>query len=86
VPGFVSKSALMRSRGPASRPLMGGLRRVSLLVPETSAEGLGHLAREFRARHRPGMAGAMHGWRRLSPSAELSRRRAWTDTFWTRRR
>jgi hypothetical protein len=32
-----------------SRPLTGGLRRVSLLVPEASADGLRHLAREYRA-------------------------------------
>src|SRR5260370_20928778 len=44
----------MRSRGPASRPLTGGLRRVSLLVPETSAEGLGHLGRGIS---RPAPAG-----------------------------
>jgi hypothetical protein len=46
---------------------MGGLRRVSLLIPEASAGGL----REFRARHRLGVAGGTHGWRRVSPSAEL---------------
>jgi hypothetical protein len=47
----------------------GGLREVSVLVPEAGANGLQQLAREFRARHRLGMSGV--GWRRLSPSAEL---------------
>jgi hypothetical protein len=28
------------------------MRRISLFVPEASADGLRHLAREFRARHR----------------------------------
>jgi hypothetical protein len=71
VPGFVSKSALMRSRGPASRPLMGGLRRVSLLVPETSAEGLRQLTPEFRSRDRLAIAGETQGCRSLSPNSEL---------------
>jgi hypothetical protein len=54
----------------ARLPLANGrARRVSLLVPEARAEGLRLLAREFRARHRLGMAGG--GWRRLSPSTEL---------------
>jgi hypothetical protein len=47
----------------------GGLRRVSVLVPEATADGLRRLAREFRTRHRLGMPAG--GWRRLSPSAEL---------------
>jgi hypothetical protein len=47
------------------------MRRVSLLVPEASADGLRQLAREFRAQHRLGMAGGAGGWRRVSPSAEL---------------
>ena len=59
----------MSCRQPPSRPLTGGLRRVSLLVPEGSADGLRQLAREYRARYRLGMSAG--GWRRLSPSAEL---------------
>jgi hypothetical protein len=59
----------MSGRQPTSRPLTGGLRRVSLLVPVESADGLRQLAWEFRARHRMGISGG--GWRRLSPSAEL---------------
>ena len=62
----------MRSRrlDPGSLP-SSGLRRVSLLVPEASAEGLRRLAREFRTRHRLGITVTARGWRRLSPHAEL---------------
>lgn len=70
MPGLIGGGALMRGRRSASPPT-GGLRRVSLLVPEASADGLRQLAREFRARHRMEMAGVTGGWRRLSPSAEL---------------
>jgi phosphatidylserine/phosphatidylglycerophosphate/cardiolipin synthase-like enzyme len=71
VPGFVGGSALMAGGGqrPSSRPLTGGLRRVSVLVPKGSADGLRQLAREYHARHRLGMSAG--GWRRRSPSAEL---------------
>jgi hypothetical protein len=62
----------MQSRrlGPGSLP-SSGLRRVSLLVPEASAEGLRRLAREFRTRHRLGLTVTARSWRRLSPHAEL---------------
>jgi hypothetical protein len=48
-----------------------GLRRVTLLVPIGSAQGLLHLARELRTRQKAGMSTAAPGWRRQSPSAEL---------------
>jgi len=62
----------MRSRrlGPGSLP-SSGFRRVSLLVPEASAEGLRRLAREYRTRHRLGITVIAKSWRRLSPRAEL---------------
>ena len=41
VPGFVGRSALMRGRRPASRPLTAGLRRISLLVPRPPRTGFG---------------------------------------------
>jgi len=47
------------------------LRRVTLLVPESCAEGLRDLARVLRARKRERTAGPPFGWRRISPSAEL---------------
>jgi hypothetical protein len=57
---------------PASFSLRArGLRRITLLVPISCAEGLLLLVRELRARQRAGMAGVTPGWRRLSPSAEL---------------
>jgi len=62
----------MRGRPGSARPLQArGLRRVTLLVPIGSAEGLLLLARELRARQRAGTAGVEGGWRRLSPSAEM---------------
>ena len=62
----------MRGQRPSRDPLpSGGLRRVSLLVPEASAEGLRRLAREFRTRHRLGLTVGARAWRRLSPHAEL---------------
>ena len=48
-----------------------GLRRVTLLVPESCAEGLLDLARGLRAQQGRRTAAAPSGWRRLSPSAEL---------------
>jgi hypothetical protein len=48
-----------------------GLRRVTVVVPASCAEGLLLLARELRVRQETGTAGVTLGWRRLSPSAEL---------------
>jgi hypothetical protein len=62
----------MRGQQASSTSLQArGLRKITILVPVGCAEGLRQLARELRARQRDGMAGAMLGWRRLSPSAEL---------------
>ena len=62
----------MRGQQASSTSLQArGLRRVTILVPVGCAEGLRQLARELRARQQVGTAGAMLGWRRLSPSAEL---------------
>jgi hypothetical protein len=45
VPGFVGESAVMQGGRPGSRfPKTGGLRRISLLVPKASADGLRQLA------------------------------------------
>jgi hypothetical protein len=48
-----------------------GLRRVTLLVPESCAKGLQDLARGLRAQQGRRTAVAPLGWRRLSPSTEL---------------
>ena len=62
----------MRGQSGSARPAQTrGLRRVTLLVPIGSAQGLLHLARELRTRQKAGMPTAAPGWRRLSPSAEL---------------
>jgi hypothetical protein len=62
----------MSERQPASRSLQArGLRRITLVVPASCADGLLQLARELRARQRAASAGVAAGWRRLSPSAEL---------------
>jgi 2-polyprenyl-6-methoxyphenol hydroxylase-like FAD-dependent oxidoreductase len=53
----------------------GGLRRVSLLVPEASRGRASTPCAGISRRHRLGVAGARQGWRRVSPSAQLSRRR-----------
>jgi hypothetical protein len=56
----------------SARPAQArGLRRVTLLGPIGSAQGLRHLARELRARQEAGTPTPAPGWRRLSPSAEL---------------
>jgi hypothetical protein len=52
-------------------PRARGLRRVTLLVPESCATGLRDLARVLRTQQRHRTAGPPLGWRRLSPSAEL---------------
>jgi hypothetical protein len=48
-----------------------GLRRVTLLVPESCAIGFRDLARVVRTQQRHRTAGPSLGLRRLSPSAEL---------------
>jgi hypothetical protein len=48
-----------------------GLRRVTLLVPESFATGLRDLARVLRTQQQHRTAGPPLGWRRLSPSTEL---------------
>jgi hypothetical protein len=48
-----------------------GLCSVTLLVPESCAEGLRDLARVLRGRQRERTADPPFGWRRISPSAEL---------------
>jgi hypothetical protein len=48
-----------------------GLRRVTLLVPESCAIGFRDLARVLGTQQRHRTAGPSLGWRRLSPSAEL---------------
>jgi hypothetical protein len=53
------------------RPQAGGLRSVTLLVPESCAEGLQDLARVLRARQRGRTGDPLFGWRRVSPSTEL---------------
>ena len=68
MPGLIGRDALMRDpRSLTARRL----RRVTLLVPESCAEGLRDLARVLRARKRERTAGPPFGWRRISPSAEL---------------
>jgi hypothetical protein len=60
----------MRGHAASSRSLQArGLNRVTLLVPVGCADGLRLLARELRARQRPGTTDVSAGWRR--PSAEL---------------
>jgi hypothetical protein len=49
-----------------------GLCKVTLLVPEGSVEILRQFARDLRARERAVPSAVTLGWRRLSPSAELS--------------
>jgi hypothetical protein len=56
---------------PTARSRPGGLRKISLLVPEASAEGLRDLARVLRAQQRERIAGSPFGWRGVSPSVEL---------------
>jgi hypothetical protein len=53
------------------RPRAGGLRSVTVLVPESCAEGLRDLARVLRTRQRERTTEPPFGWRKISPSAEL---------------
>jgi hypothetical protein len=48
-----------------------GLSKVTVLVPEASAEGLRQFARELCRRQETGATPVARQWRRLSPSAEL---------------
>jgi hypothetical protein len=61
----------MRRRLPAQSRRADGLCSVTLLVPESSAEGLRDLARVLRRRQRERTANPPFGWRKISPSAEL---------------
>jgi hypothetical protein len=55
----------------ASSSVERGLRRITLLVPESCAESVQDLARVLRARQRERTAEPLFGWRRISPSAEV---------------
>lgn len=62
----------MGKRSPGCQSLQArGLRRVTLLVPESCAIGLRDLARVLRTQQQHRTASPAFGWRRLSPSAEL---------------
>jgi hypothetical protein len=62
----------MGKRPPAYQPLRArGLRRVTLLVPESCAMGLRDLALVLRTQQRHRTVGPPRAWRRLSPSTEL---------------
>jgi len=60
-----------RHFGAGRRPRANGLRSVTLLVPESCADGLRDLAVAFRARQRDRAGGPLLGWRSVSPSTEL---------------
>jgi len=63
---------VMREPRPQSRSLKArGLSKVTVLVPEASAEGLRQFARELCRRQETGATPVARQWRRLSPSAEL---------------
>ena len=63
---------MIEERPPAGRSFQTrGLRRVTLLVPESCADGLRDLARVLRARHPERTTDPPLAWRRLSPSIEL---------------
>ena len=62
----------MREPRPQSQSLKArGLCKVTVLVPEASAEGLRQFARELCRRQETGATPMARQWRRLSPSAEL---------------
>jgi hypothetical protein len=62
----------MGKRFPAYQSLPDrGLRRVTLIVPESCAMGLRDLARVLRTQQQHRTASPPQAWRRLSPSAEL---------------
>jgi hypothetical protein len=70
--GPTKPSDVMRKRLPAPQfRRADGLCRVTLVVPESCAEGLRDLARVLRGRQRERTANPAFGWRRISPSAEL---------------
>ena len=63
---------VMREPRPRSQSLKAlGLRKVTVLVPEASAEGLRQFARELSRRQETGATPVARQWRRFSPSAEL---------------
>ena len=62
----------MREPRPQSQSLKArGLSKVTVLVPEASAEGLRQFARELCRRQETGATLVGGQWRKLSPSAEL---------------
>ena len=62
----------MREPRPQSQSLKArGLSKVTVLVPEASAQGLRQFARELCRRQETGATPMARQWRRLSPSAEL---------------
>jgi hypothetical protein len=58
-------------RTPSGAPHAQRLRRVTVRVPEESAEDLRRFAQELRTRQRHEPAYGAPEWRRVSPSAEL---------------
>ena len=76
VPGFDGggpfRHPLMRERRRPSRsPWALVLRKVTVLVPDSSVEGLRQFARELCHHQAPVVFQMGRGWRKLSPSAEL---------------
>jgi len=70
VPGLIRGGAVIRERPIFRSDQTCKLRRVTLLVPESCAEGLRDLARMLRGQQRE-RTGDPFGWRKLSSSAEL---------------
>ena len=70
MPDFVGRGAVIRGRPIFRSDQTCKLRKVTLLVPESCAEGLRDLARVLRDQQRERTADPF-GWRKLSPSAEL---------------
>ena len=58
-------------RSPSRSRQTHGLRKVTVFVPENSAEGIRQFARELCARHQAGPASEAPEWRVVSPSAAL---------------
>jgi len=72
IDGGPSRVPLMRERQRPSRsPREQGLRKVTVLVPEGSVEGLRQFARDLCQRQEARKSHVARQWRKLSPSAEL---------------
>ena len=70
--GSPPRDQLMRECRHTSRsPRARGLRKVTVLVPESSVEGLRQFARDLCKRREAGPSYVAREWRKLSPSAEL---------------